>query len=298
MEKIIIRKNLLYLLVAYLSWFIRKIDVLLIENFFKFDAYFLFLYLMTLGEIIGGLSIYLYRYNSFKKKKETKYFGLNLIYSVNSMKPADKTFKIILLIFFAAIFDFTEFLIGAFYVPIIDSQISPTIVSRLGCLSLISSSLICTYALKFKIGRHHKFSLIFLNVCFCLTMIIEIIYNPENISYGKFIYAHFLVCCYLIFISFTDCTERYLTEFNFLDPFKIIMLEGIIEFIISIFYSINQDPFKGIINYYKNSSAGKFIILIILLIFYLLLSAILNTYKIYCNAIYTPMDRALSYFIK
>ena len=298
MIKLRFGKKSIYLLITYISWYLRKVIAILIQYIYTFNISYLYLYLMTLGQIAGGLSIYLYRYKSFRKNKDSKYFGRELIYNINSLKPADGQFKIILLIFFASIFDIVEFLISIFYIPIIDSKISPTINSRLGCLSFISSALICTYALKFRIGRHHKISLILLGLCFCLMMALEIIYKPENISYEKFLYAHLLVCCYLLFISFTDCTERYLTEFNFLDPFKIIMFEGIIEFIIAILYSINKDPFKEIINYNENPNHGSVIFLIILLILYFLLSAVANIYKIFCNAIYAPMDKALvDYFL-
>ena len=67
------------------------------------------------------------------------------------------------------------------------------------------------------------------------------------------------------------------------------MLEGILEFIISIFISINNDPFK---NFFKEKDAErKPYVLVALLILYVLISGIVNAYKIYCNVIYSPMAR-------
>ena len=116
--------------------------------------------------------------------------------------------------------------------------------SRLGCVSTITSSLICIYALRFKVGKHHKFSLIGLSICLCLILIIEIIYKPEEESMGRYLFAYFLLCLFHASISFTDCIERYLIDYNFLNPFLVLMIEGIVETIMSIFYSINNYPFE------------------------------------------------------
>ena len=52
------------------------------------------------------------------------------------------------------------------------------------------------------------------------------------------------------------------------------MLEGILEFIISIFISINNDPFK---NFFKEKDAEwKPYVLVALLILYVLISGIVN----------------------
>ena len=187
-------------------------------------------------------------------------------------------FKKILLIFFAAFFDFYEFILIEFNVPKIDN-ISPTLDLRLGCITTIFSSLICTFALQFKVGKHHKFSLISLSVCLMITIILEIIFKPNDISLGTFILIIFLIFIYLISITFTDCTERYLANYNFINPFLILITEGIFELIMATFYSINSSPFKEIIRQYEQNTASNFILFIFLLILYLILSAALNSYK-------------------
>lgn len=193
---------------------------------FNYSDPYIFLYLMTLGEIIGGLSILLYQKNTSNKKKEVKYFKEILIHNKAKMKALDGSFKIAILIFLASFYDILEFMIIVFFVPKI-ANISPTIGDRLGSITNISASFICSYALGFKIGKHHKCSLIFMGILLCITLTSELLFQSNNIPFGKSLYAHFLICLYLIFISFTDCIEKYLGDKNFLSPSKIIMLEGI-----------------------------------------------------------------------
>ena len=293
MIKIRLRKNLLYLFVYYLGWYIRKIINMIINYLFNYSLTYIFLYLMTLGEIIGGFSIFMYQKNSWKEKKITKYFEVELIYNEKEIEARDRQFKKIILIFLASFFDFMEFTIGNLFVEKLDSKVSPTIDFRLGCLTAIVSSLIYTNALRFKTGKHHKISLIFMSLGVLLSLIIEIIFQPDNISFDRFIFARFLVCCYLMCVSFTDCTEKYLVEFDFMNPFKILMIEGIFQSILDIVISIGKDPFKDILKLYDEKTTGKLILFIFLLFLNLFFSTIINTYKIYCNVIYSSMNRSL-----
>ena len=200
-----------------------------------------------------------------------------------------------LLFFFGSFFDFYEFILLVFCVPKI-ANISQTLDLRLGCFTTISSALICTYALRLKIGKHHKCSLVSLGVCLFLTLFFEILFKPSDISFGRYIFAEFLVIIYFISITFTDCIERYLAYFNILNPFLLLMIEGIIEFFMSLIYSINGNVFDELLRQYDENTRGNFIILIILLLLYLVLSAIINAYKVYCNVIYTSMSRSITVY--
>ena len=296
MLKIKLRRDLIYLLILYIIEFFRKLALILIYNVLKFDGPYIFLFLNGFGTFIGGLTLYLYYIYSFRKKKVVNYFKLDIIHNqAILLKTQDGDLKKIILIFFAGFFDFYEFILDYSYTRLrLKFNVSIEIGERMGCLSTIVSSLICIYALRFTIGKHHKFSLIGLSICFCLTLIIEIIYKPEKELISKFLFAYFLLCFYFICISFTDCIERYLVDYNFLNPFKVLMLEGIIECIISIFYSINKDPFNEFILYYENNNKSQFIIFIFLLILYFLLVSTASVYKIYCNCYYSPMARSLT----
>ena len=98
----------------------------------------------------------------------------------------------------------------------------------------------------------------------------------------------------MINISLTGVIGYYLGVYDFLNPFLILMIEGIFVFIMSIIYSIDKDSFRGIIIQYQKNSTINFILLIFLLILYFISSAFMNVYKIYCNVIYSPMERSFS----
>ena len=95
MIKIKIDKKFLYLLVYWFFWSARLFTQTFIRNAFK-DFFFINLYIHNLGDIIGGLSIYIYQYKTFKKTEKTKYFDLELIYNKANMKAKDKTLKILI----------------------------------------------------------------------------------------------------------------------------------------------------------------------------------------------------------
>ena len=59
---------------------INNVSWINIKEYFEIKpSEFIFLYLMVLGEIFGGLLIYFYQYNSNRNRKKIKYFGINLI---------------------------------------------------------------------------------------------------------------------------------------------------------------------------------------------------------------------------
>ena len=131
MIKFKLRKNLIYLFVYYISWYIRKIVTIIFENTFDFYPSFIFLFLMTLGEIFGGLTIFLYQYISLKRKKDSKIFRIKSIYDSEDKKVGDHLLKKIILVFFAAFFDFMEFVISSFFLSPFDNNISPSFDLRI-----------------------------------------------------------------------------------------------------------------------------------------------------------------------
>lgn len=54
-----------------ISYFMRKVDLIIITETYKFNDPLIFTFLMLLGEFVGGSSIYLYQ-NYFFKRKKTK----------------------------------------------------------------------------------------------------------------------------------------------------------------------------------------------------------------------------------
>ena len=167
------------------------------------------------------------------------------------MNNIDGFFKINLLIFFISFFDFNEFLILCLIPEI--AIISPTSDQRLRIIITITSSLLCTYALRLKTGKHHTFSLIGMGTCSFIIFIIELIYKIKGTDFGNFILAHILVLCRLAFVSLIDVTEKYLVEYNFIDKFRVLSSEGFFGIIFSLIYSfiIRKNPIVEIDKVYQ-----------------------------------------------
>ena len=299
MIKIGFRKNLLYLFLLVISFFLRRTLEIILDEVTGLHNSLIFCFLMCLGQIIGGALIYWYQKSFFEKKEKIldKKIIYELIQTERELRMSDDISKIRLLVFFAAFFDLEEFIITDIFIPKI-ADLSKTITLRLCCIMTITSSLICTYTLKYKIGRHQIFSLTILGMISLIIIIIELIYRSKINDIGNHIISYFLVLFHYFFISLTDVIERYLVDYDYINAFEILMLEGIASFIITAIYSIFINPFKEISIVYKRIEASNFILLIFLLFLFTVLSAFINIYKILCNILYSPMAKSLScYFL-
>ena len=297
MIRISIRKNLIYLLLLFISYTLRRIVIILLDKIFGLDNSLIFSFLMVLGEIIGGIIIYLYQCNFNKKTKSGKSkFSIELIQNNREMKKADKGLKIIFLLFLASFFDLEEYLIITNFIPEI-AELSTTTTLRLCSIMTITSSIICIITLIYKIARHRIFVLIILGIFSGIIIILDFIFKPKNIYFWKYVISYLLVLCHFIFLSFTDVIEKYLAEYDYLDTFQMILSEGIFSFVMISIYSIFQNPLKEVSVVYNEISTGQFVLLIILLILYAVFSAGVNIYRIFCNILYSPMTKSLaSYF--
>ena len=108
-----------------------------------------------------------------------------------------------------------------------------------------------------------------MGICLIIIITLEIIYRGKGVSFGDFCFAHMLVIAYLIFVPFTDVIEKYLLEFDYINPFKMLMIEGIFGCIITSIYSYKEEPFAKIKNIYEEKNF-KFILLINYMFFFLL----------------------------
>ena len=298
--KIQLKKNICYMVVYFFGLLIRKILCIIIKEYFEIKpSEFIFLYLMVLGEIFGGLLIYLYQYNSNRNRKKTKYFGINLIYNKKE-RDGDGKIKIVILIILASFFDMYNYTFGTMYFPY--KAFSDCIDFRLSSTQTISSSLIFIYVLKYKMKRHHKFSLISLGACLFLTIVIDAIFKKDNITIGQFCFVYFGICFNDFCFTINNSIEKYLVDIDYMNPFQILSFQGICGVIFSILASIGHGAlFSDIINFYnkckENDNIGRFILLIFLLFLYFILSMIVNAYKVYANIIFLPMARALINYI-
>ena len=296
---------MIYLIFLFFWHYIRKIEIMIIPKVIYFNDSLSFTFIMFLAEFLGGLGVifyqklhFLHRNNQTKQDEElTKILTKGK--GKKKMSKKDNIFKIILLIFFAAFFDYTQFIVS-YSLPKI-AILSPTSDQRSSIIQTITSSLLCTYALKFKIGNHHIFSIIGMSICLFIILILDIIFLSRGADAGKFILAFLLVFVRLSFVSFIDVIERYLVESNNMNKFKILSTEGIIGILLCIIFALveKKNPFKEMNKAYTElNDGGKKFLMIFFLFLYFVLSAGVNIYKIICNVIYTPIAKSLpAYFL-
>ena len=293
-----IRRNLLYIINLMIYYYLRKIDSIILTEKFKFKDSLIYGVLMLLGEFFGSLTIFIYQFVFLKKenKKKVYYLGIELINDEAEMNKKDKSSKIIILIFFAAFFNFMQFIIASFYIPKFNI-VSTTATYRFGGIIIIIGALLCYFNLRIKILKHQFYSLIIIIICSILMIILEFIFKINGALIKDFSLAYFFVICNLIFVAFTDIIEKYLLEFDFMDPFLTLLIESIFGFIFIAIFSFGNNPFEDVIRLFVENDVGNFIFLIILLVLYFVFSAGTNVYKILVNGLYSPMVKTLAVYI-
>jgi hypothetical protein len=208
----------------------------------------------------------------------------------------DGIFKTCVLLLFASYFDFIVSAVRTFYIK--GDELIKSIKSRLRCTHIFLVGILCYFTIRIELNRHHIFSLIILFIC-CITIIInEIIYIETN-TVRKNYYPMGLTIASNIARTFLDCTEKYLFEFNEINMFLVIMVEGIINVIsFSIYFLAKGSP-----NQFEDSKYNKpfesreslnIFILILLIILYFLFCGLRNIYRVTTIKIYSPVVRALT----
>ena len=293
-----IRRNLIYLLMLIIFNFLRKVDIIILDKIFEFNTSMIFIILMFFGEFLVGLIIYRYQISFLPNKKGNKVNGKKLISRNSEISPRDGKVKIYLLLFLASSFDFIEFLVSTYYIPQF-KYISKTLEIRLSSFLTLSSALFFIYVLKLKIYKHHIFSLLIILACLIIIGISEYFFQhfDEKRTEKDYFKALFSILGVHFFNSLLDSIEKYLLEYDFVNPFKTLMLEGAFGTVLSIIYLfiIRNNPFAQIKE--NENNIKKFIFLIVCLCLYLLLSGGRNAYRVTTNKIYSPMAKALTDYI-
>ena len=294
MIKFAFRRNLIYLFFLFIYYYLRKIISIVMNQVLKFNYSLIYTLLMVMGEFFGGLSIYIYQKNFLSQKITSKNrFAIKLISDKAKMNPIDGSVKIYILTFFAAFFDFVEYIMVSYFIPKL-ATLSPTSDQRLCFICTISCSIICTYTLRMNNGKHQIFSLIGMGICSGIILILEFIFQTKGNNFLNIFLAFVLIICHYFFVTFTDVIERYLVEFDFVNPQKLLATEGFFGIIMFSLYSITDNPFKDIKENIKTNNGWENFLLFFLLFLYFAFSAGVNVYKILCNVLYSPMAKALS----
>ena len=296
-----IRHNLIYLLMLIIFNFLRKVDLIVLDKVFDFNSSIIFVIFMFLGEFFAGLIISIYQASFFTRKKNNTTTDKKLITNHLSIQSRDSTFKIFLLLFICSLFDFIEFLISTYYIPKFE-YISKTLEIRLSSFLTLSAALFFIYVLKFQIYKHQIFSLLIILACLLIIAISEYFFQhfDDERTEKDFFTALFSILVVHFFNSLLDSLEKYILEYDSVNPFKALMFEGLFGTILSIIYLfISGNHFQEIKENFDNNKNNiiKLMILIICLFLYLLLCGIRNAYRVATNKIYSPMAKILTDYI-
>ena len=302
MIKLTKRRNIIYIVQLVIWSNLRLIVKILLSKLYGFSKSPIFTFLMFFGEFSAGSIVYKYQSKYLRKKENVGLFAItrnNRHFFLDIYQHKKNKFKIFILLFFAAFLDYIEFAISSFYINKF-IFISDSLDNRCYSFLVICNAFAYTYFLKFNIFKHQIFSLIIILVCFIITIASEIVFQNINeiFTYGEFITSLCLIILEYFYLSMMDTIDKYLLEFESVDPFLIIIIEGFIGSIIGIIFCIAENPLPELKYIYDSSSTASFILFIILLFLYYIFGALRNSFRIMINKLYSPMVLTLSdYFL-
>ena len=318
MIKLGIRKNLIYPLLLMTSFILRELLINSMNMYLNFEIisnnYILLTLIMFLSEFIFGLIIFKYQCNYLKNEeaeKSLKFMGIKLIHISSYLKKNDTSFKIYFLILATAYYDFIDFAFTNLYLPEKDYGSSKSLNIRIRGSLVIFSALFSFLLLDYRIYRHQKCSLLTVFICFMIMIICESIINIfiNNEKSGiNFIIYLLLNLIHIFFYSILEIIEKYILEYDFINPFLLLTYEGAFGFIITLIWIIIKNPLKRTIEDFENVKKRCFII--IGLIIYFFLSGIINLYRLltikffppvyiaYINIFYSPFKIIYYYYLE
>ena len=127
MIKIGIRKNLICPLLLFIFSFSRQIVSIIMDEIFNFGGSLLLTLIMFLSEIISGLILYLSNIVFLHRKQEKSFMGIKLVQAPSNISHPDNNFKIYMLIIEAGFFDFIQFILGTYYLPKINNDLTSSL---------------------------------------------------------------------------------------------------------------------------------------------------------------------------
>ena len=290
------RRNLIYPLQYLIYNVLRDTESTLVDKYFNYSDSLMFTPLMFIGEFFSGLIVY-YKQKKFvhkslfKDNNSDKYMNLELIKgeTIYHSKKIDRIPKMIFILFCCAFFDFVQFILSINTPQFIN--VSKSIRSRLGGIVIVFNALFYYFVLKLPVLRHQSLSLIINGICLLIVYITEFIFQETNffLSYGQFIIILLLSSIGLFFNSMIDSNEKYLYEYNNMNPFYSLVFEGFFGFLFSLIYDLYHNPFEKINEFKKSHNTSEFVILIFCLILYVILSGLKNLLRVNTTKIFTPM---------
>ena len=302
MIKFALRRNLIYVL-QYIIWsFVRSLIIMFMNALFKFGKSYIFTQFMFIGEILAGIIMFFSqrKYNQKKRKenKEEYFMSIKLIKTEEDeddyFVPLDSKAKILFLIFFISFLDVAQFTICHIHLPRF-FNISKSLCSRLYGLTTIFSLFFYVYALKLPVYKHHIFSILIIGICLIAIIASEFYFQIFDIytSYKSLIITFIYIILSQILSSSGYSIEKYLFEYDYMNPFVVLLYEGLFGFFISFLNLIDENYFHDFVDIYKDKDSKEFALFIFLLIVFIILSGGKNLFRIVTTKIYSPMVTTL-----
>ena len=273
MIKIGIRHNLFYpvMLIAFIG--LRKIVEIIIHNNFDDIGKCLLPFLIFLSKFLAGMLAQKFSQFIIKADNRKTIAGFELIHSRIEVPKVDKIRKILLLIFFASYFDIIGTMIRKYFN--ITSSNNNFIEERLKSFQIFTSALLCYFTIRIKMYKHNIFCLIIIFICLVIIIIIELIDKQLDINFIS------ITIFSASARAFLDTIEKYLFEFDNMNPFKVMMFEGFINTILTIcLFLFSNSSIKEELGGKKKTTTKDLAYLIILLIFYFIFSSFKNIYRV------------------
>ena len=169
---------------------------------------------------------------------------------------------------------------------------------RLYGFATIFASFTYIYTLKLPLYKHHKLSLFVIGICLIVIIVSEYFFQVRDITLNhiNFTYALLLIIVSQLFVAIQDSIEKYLFEYNYINPFIVLMYEGLFGFALTFLFFFLPDYFQDVKKLYKNNST-RFILFIFILIIYMAISGLKNIFRVVTIKIFSPMTSILTYYI-
>ena len=277
---------------------IRRIDKYLLEKYCLGFVQITFTQIsaMIISSFIISLIFFIYNKiskNSNKKEETIISKRIKLIQTKAQYKIPDKEYKIFILIFFAAYFEFFGFLSRRFItMQDLNDGNYDEFNAKFRSLEILSTSLLCYLTLGFEIHKHHIFSLIIIIFCLLTNIILEYKEKKYQNEILKYLLKILIVLGGSLSRAFLDITEKYLFETDYINIFALIFVEQFFNLIFGSIFYIFKKPRKQVQELIHDSD--DVIGSIILLIVYGILTAFKNIYRRFTVKQYSPMSRAFA----
>ena len=287
--KIGIRHNLFYPMMAIIFSFFRDLVSVFIDNNLKFNDQSILTLVIFLSEFFSGAYFYKRQKKFLSKSTKKNEANIPLIDKYNSH---NNKLRLHLLLLADSFFVLAEFLITTNYFKKVVG-LSKSLDTRLRSILTFWTSFFCFFLLKMPIAKHQLCSLLIIIICLILIIALEAHYVTfyYKMASTKFIQIIGLNLVKYMFSAILEVNQKYLLDYEFLNPFFILMIEGIYGIILTlIFFLIVEGSFILFKIIYLEHKI-KLIYLIIFLILYFIFCGGRSIYRLMTNKIYSPMAK-------